>query len=91
VQHARRHLPAAVARLRDAGASRVILFGSLSRGGLEAGSDIDLAVDGLSLSACDRAEEELRPLFGRPVQVVRISEAPAALRRLVETHGEVLP
>ena len=89
-RRARRRLPEAVARLREAGASRVILFGSLSRGGLDTDSDIDLAVDGLSLAACDEAERELSGLFGRPVQVVRLSRAPAAFRRLVKGHGEVL-
>jgi predicted nucleotidyltransferase len=49
-------------RLLLAGASRVVLFGSLAKGTFGEHSDIDLAVDGMSPKARDALAEELEAL-----------------------------
>lgn len=67
---------------------RVWLFGSLARGRFDAGSDIDLAVDGIDGKLFLRALGRvlgLDPDF--PIDLVDLREARAGLRRAVESEG----
>ncbi len=74
----------------EAGATRVVLFGSLVTGEWRRG-DIDLAVEGLP-------GEAFFPLLGTlliealpfSVDLVAIEDAPAPLRDRIESEGEVL-
>ncbi|MCK6529572.1 nucleotidyltransferase domain-containing protein [Myxococcota bacterium] len=88
---ARLRLPGAVDLLvREFGARRVVLFGSLLAGELWDGSDVDLAVEGLFSGAYFRALDRLGEVMGRPVDLVPLEEAPETLRDLVRREGEVL-
>ncbi len=74
----------------EAGATRVVLFGSLVTGEWRRG-DIDLAVEGLPAEA-------FFPLLGTlllealpfSVDLVAIEEAPPTLRDRIESEGELL-
>ena len=62
---ARAVLPGLVEILRDRyGARRVVLVGSLARGGFRAGSDIDLAAEGIPDDAFFRAGADLEAAAG---------------------------
>jgi len=52
--------------------ARVLLIGSLPRGTFRPGSDIDLAVEGLSAGQCEAAERSAREAAGLPVDVRRL-------------------
>lgn len=72
------------------GATKVYLFGSLTRDWGRATSDIDLAVEGLApdryREACARIEAET----DLPVDLVDLRDAPASLARRIRDEGVVL-
>lgn len=88
---ARSRLPAAVKLLVEQfGARRVVLFGSLAEGTFTEGSDVDLAVEGMTgdwFRAWDAAERALGP--GVRLDLVPIEAARQIVREAVE-RGEVL-
>lgn len=87
----RARLPGVVEVLvRDFGIRRIVLFGSLARGVARAGSDIDLAVEGLASGSYFAALVRAEQAAETGVDLVPLEEATESLRRLVETHGEVL-
>jgi len=73
--------------------TRVWLFGSRARGDAGDRSDIDLAIEAPAanrrewLELC-RLVEEADTLL--PIDVVRLEDAPAALRKAIEHDGQVL-
>ena len=89
---ARRLVPILVQHLVEShGARRVILIGSLVRGGFDLGSDIDLLVEGLVGASLFRAGAELEEL-ARPIHVdlVALEDLQEELRAKMEAAGEVL-
>jgi predicted nucleotidyltransferase len=72
------------------GAQRAWLFGSLALGEPTPLSDVDLAVEGLPSSAYFQALADLMTLFGGPVDLVRLEQAPASLRERVLSEGREL-
>jgi predicted nucleotidyltransferase len=77
--------------LRDCGARRVWLFGSLARGRQpDFRSDVDLAVEGLPGEQYFRLVSELQSLVCSPVDLVEMERAPAALRDRILAEGVVL-
>ena len=87
----RRHLPLAVALLRDQyGATRVVLFGSLATGLCHADSDVDLAVAGLMSKRYFAALGDLMNIFQAPVDLVEIEQAPPSLLERIDSEGESL-
>lgn len=83
-------LPQVLAELVALGARRVILFGSVARGEADEDSDIDLAVEGLAPELHFTAMGRAWHAAGRPVDLVRLEDAPPALRARVLSDGEVL-
>lgn len=76
---------------RDAGARRVLLFGSRARGTNQPRSDIDLAVEGCPdfLALEDRLQNELWSLLR--LDVVNLDEPVSdALRQEIARDGKVL-
>jgi predicted nucleotidyltransferase len=73
-------------------ATRVILFGSLARGGFfHTRSDIDLAAENMSETNYDRAVTQLLNLDSAfEIDLVRLEEAPTYLRRTIEEEGIAL-
>jgi len=69
------------------GAAVVRLFGSLARGDVTPESDVDLAVAGMPSANYFRALADLMTLFGSPVDLVRIEEAPPSLRERIAAEG----
>jgi predicted nucleotidyltransferase len=80
-------LPALASALRNAGARRVVLFGSLATGLFHHGSDIDLAVIGLTEVELARLEHELTLRAGRAVELSNLETAPRALRESINRFG----
>ena len=76
-----------VRALRSAGAERVVLFGSLADGRFRQGSDIDLAVGGLSERALSKFEHEFTILARRPVELTNLRSMSAPLRENVDRFG----
>jgi predicted nucleotidyltransferase len=73
-------VPAAAQLLRGRyGAREVLLFGSLAAGTWTERSDVDLAVRGVDQAECFAALADLMALFGGPVDLVRLEQAPASL------------
>lgn len=83
-------LPGAVELLRGRGAVRVVLFGSLAAGVPTSESDVDLAVAGLPAATYFDTLAELESLFGAPVDLVRVEEAPESLRQRIAEEGREL-
>jgi predicted nucleotidyltransferase len=78
------------AELRQLGATRVVLFGSLTAGGQPHGeSDIDLCVLGLSQAVVERFRLVASGRAGR-LDIVRWEAASPELRAVVEAYGEPL-
>jgi len=87
----RKRLPEAASLLRSHyGAESVVLFGSLAAGRPREGSDVDLAVTGLPRARYFDALSTLMNLFGAPVDLVCLEEAPQSLRERVAAEGEAL-
>ncbi len=86
----RSRLPAIVDELARLGAGRVVLFGSVARGEADDDSDLDLAVLGLPGSKFFEAMSKAWTAAGRPVDLVRLEDAPPTLRDRILAEGEVL-
>ena len=87
----RRLLPEAAKVLRERyHATEVRLFGSLANGSFRESSDVDLAAGGLSRARYFAAVADLMELFGTPVDLVRLEEAPPSLRERIRAEGEIL-
>jgi predicted nucleotidyltransferase len=84
---ARELLPELAGALRNAGARRVVLFGSLAAGRFREGSDIDLAVSGLPERVLASFEHDFTVRAGRPVELSNLDRMPSALRENVERFG----
>ena len=87
---ARARLPELVARLVGFGATKVVVFGSLVRGELDVDSDVDVAVRGLPAARHFEAMSAAAAAMQRPVDVVRLEEAPPTLASRVDADGEIL-
>lgn len=73
----------------DWGVRRVILFGSLASGTWTSEtSDVDLAVEGLAPDALFRALGVVLGIVRWPVDLVRLEEAPPALREAIMATGQ---
>jgi uncharacterized protein len=86
----RSKLGEASAILRQAGAARVWLFGSLSGGTGTSASDVDLAAEGLPKDRYFEALAALMALFGSRVDLVSFESAPESLRRAILETGREL-
>jgi predicted nucleotidyltransferase len=84
---ARGVVPALVSALQEAGAQRVVLFGSLARGSFRKNSDIDLAVSGLPERALAKLEHELTLVAHRPVELTNLELASPAMRESIRIQG----
>lgn len=83
-----------IARLliREFGAKRVWLFGSLATGrGFRRNSDIDLAVEGLRPDQFFRAVGRALQLARFPVDLKPFEELPADAQRRILREGKALP
>ena len=88
---ARASLPGLVDLLvREFGATRVVLYGSLVTGLFRADSDIDLAVTGVPAERFMTALGRVRELAGRRVDLVDLDWAEASLQQVIARRGEVL-
>jgi predicted nucleotidyltransferase len=84
-------LPAAADLLRSRfGATEVVLFGSLTTGTFTDRSDVDLAVCGIASSDYFAALAALMALFGGPVDLVRLEQAPPSLAERISREGQAL-
>ena len=70
--------------LREYGARRVFLFGSMARGDARPGSNVDLACEGLPPGRFFEAWGKLLLFAGREVDLVDLSEVKEPLRRCIE-------
>ena len=86
----RAKLGAAAEVLREAGARRLWLFGSLAAGAPRPESDVDLAVSELPSAGYFEALAKLMALFGTRVDLVRLEDAPESLRLHVLASGTEL-
>jgi len=87
----RRLLPQAAVMLRDRyQATDVILFGSVATGSCRESSDVDMAVRGLPRTLYFEALAGLMVLFGTPVDLVRLEDAPKSLHERILAEGETL-
>jgi len=86
----RARLPAVVASLAAQGAARIILFGSIARGEADDDSDLDIAVVGLPAARFFETMAQAWAAAGRPVDLVRLEDAPPTLRDRILADGEVL-
>ncbi len=84
-------LPVLAKTLNDAGATRVVLFGSLATELFRAYSDIDLAVGGLTERRLAGLERELTLRAGRRVELANLDAMPSSLRDQIEKLGRELP
>ena len=76
---------------REYGARQVFLFGSLARGTFGPGSDIDLAVEGISDGDLLRAQGRLLGEFPEfPIDLVDLASTSPSLREAVEREGKPL-
>ena len=81
----------AAALLADAGATKVVLFGSLGRGRkFHLHSDIDLAVEGISWSEYWRLWSAVDSLTDIPVDLVIREGADPSLAERIDLEGVVL-
>jgi uncharacterized protein len=78
----------AAAKLKEAGASEVYVFGSAASGDMREGSDIDLAVSGLPPEKFFYAMGNAGDVLGRPFDLVDLDEANPFTRYLKE-EGEL--
>jgi predicted nucleotidyltransferase len=83
-------LPDVTRALRDAGAQRILLFGSLAEGRARPDSDLDLAVGGLAADRYFAALAEAMRLAECPVDLVRLEEASDSLRERIASEGREL-
>jgi predicted nucleotidyltransferase len=64
-----------------------VLFGSLADGLFRHGSDIDIAVAGLTERALARFEHDFTILAHRSVELAQVESVPDALRRTIDRFG----
>jgi predicted nucleotidyltransferase len=83
-------LPELARLLAGLGARRVLVFGSLLHGEVHAGSDIDLAVEGLAAERYWAALDAVTRAAGVPVDLVPLEDAAPSLRERVLAEGQVL-
>jgi predicted nucleotidyltransferase len=83
-------LPQAAERLRKAGATRVVVFGSLAEAAAGPDADVDLAVEGLGAPDYFHVLADLMALFGTRVDLVRLEEASPSLSERIEAEGQPL-
>lgn len=83
-------LPEARDALREKGATRVWVFGSVATGETTSSSDLDLAVEGLPGRQYFPALGELFRRLTCDVNLVRMEEAPESLRERVLAEGREL-
>jgi len=77
--------------LREQGASRVWLFGSLAKGRRPTvHSDFDFAVEGLPADRFFGSVGHLLQLLPRPVDIVEFERCPPLLREQILEHGIIL-
>jgi predicted nucleotidyltransferase len=92
VDELRSRLPDVARLLRERfGARRVVLFGSLAWGGFHAGSDVDIAVEGLGERALADAMTAASAAAGCTVELFDLDRMPEGFRRRVLEQGEALP
>jgi predicted nucleotidyltransferase len=82
-------LLAAANLLRRMGATEVFVFGSTTKGGSRAGSDVDLAVTGLPSQIYFSAISQASDLLGRPVDLVDLDD-PTPIVRYLLGSGELV-
>jgi predicted nucleotidyltransferase len=82
-------LAAAVPLLLNLGATEVFVFGSATRGELQPGSDIDMAVRGLPSAVYFPAVSKATNLLGRPVDLVDLADSTPMVRYLLDS-GELV-
>jgi predicted nucleotidyltransferase len=81
-------VPSAAELLRNRyGAREVVLFGSLATGSFKERSDVDLAVRGIGQAEYFAALADLMALFGGPVDLVRLEQAPPSLIDRIAAEG----
>jgi predicted nucleotidyltransferase len=82
--------PEAAQCLRGMGATEVWAFGSLVVGDAHGGSDVDLAVAGLSADGYATALGVMSRLFPADVHLVRMERASASLTERIRREGKSL-
>ncbi|MBM4321058.1 MAG: nucleotidyltransferase domain-containing protein [Deltaproteobacteria bacterium] len=81
-------VPEVVEQLRARfGVRRAWLFGSLAWGGWHAGSDVDLALDGLAADDLGEASAQAAAQLGHPVEVFRIESLPTSFVERIRREG----
>lgn len=86
-----RHIRLAASFLREQGASRVWLFGSLAKGRQPTvHSDFDFAVEGLPADRFFGSVGHLLQILPRPVDIVELESCPPLLRQQILEHGILL-
>jgi predicted nucleotidyltransferase len=83
-------LPEIVRRLRDAGARKVVLFGSIATDRARSDSDLDLAVEGIPVERYFAVLAEAMQLAGCSVDLVRLEDAGESLRERIASEGQSL-
>jgi uncharacterized protein len=78
----------AAAKLKEAGAIEVYVFGSAASGEMREGSDIDLAVSGLPPEKYFYAMKNAGDVLGRPFDLVDLDEA-NPFTRYLKAEGEL--
>ena len=74
--------------IKKLGGKRVILFGSLAAGRFRKGSDVDIAVEGLTVKAYFRALGVVEDILGEvPFDLVDLKEALPSVKEKVEKEG----
>src|SRR5215211_3234436 len=87
----RQYIRLAARFLKDQGARRVWLFGSLAKGRQPTvHSDFDFAVEGLPGDRLFGSVGHLLQILPRPVDVVEVESCPALLRQQIFEHGIVV-
>jgi|SRR5215213_2982083 len=87
----KRHIRLAAKFLREQGARRVWLFGSLAKGRRPTvHSDFDFAVEGLPADRLFGSVGYLLQILPRSVDVVELESCPTLLREQIVEHGIVL-
>jgi uncharacterized protein len=77
--------------LREQGAKRVWLFGSLAKGRRPTvHSDFDFAVEGLPADRFFGSVGHLLQVLPRPVDIVEVETCPALLREQILEHGIII-
>lgn len=89
-QEIQKQLPSWVEFLVQQGARRVILFGSLARGGFRVDSDVDLAVEGMPSDNYFHAVGELLRRCPCPCDLVTLERASPLLTQRIHEDGVVL-